>query len=335
MLIDGRTLPPDRLVRTDLCIVGGGAAGITLALAFAGDRDIDVCLVESGGLDFDADVQELYRGQTIGVAYEPYDTRLRYFGGSTNHWGGWCRPLEEMDFEARPWVPHSGWPIGLAELAPYYTEAGALCEVPGLGREAGTWSERLGLPALALADSRLRHMMFLVSSPTRFGEVYRERLLAAANLTICLHSNVIGFKRSPQGALVDRVQVATLTDNRFEIAARCFVLACGGIENARLLLCSKSMEGGLPDPYDLVGRYFMEHAHFDLGRLALSRAWDPRFYLQGNRVAGEERMEVNAHLGLRSEVEAREQIATIAVQMRPRLPSHGEKSLQRIWGSLM
>jgi choline dehydrogenase-like flavoprotein len=112
------------------------------------------------------------------------------------------------------------------------------------------------------------------------------------------------------------------------------VLACGGIENARLLLCSKRMENGLADPHDLVGRYFMEHAHFDFGRLALSHQWDPRFYLDGNPVTGEGRMKVNAHLGLRSEVEAREKIAIVAVQVRPRLPSHGEKSLQRIWGFL-
>ncbi|MCE3249479.1 MAG: oxidoreductase, partial [Geminicoccaceae bacterium] len=77
MLIDGRTLPPDHLLDCDLCIIGGGAAGITLASAFAGGPDVDVCLVESGGFDFAADVQELYRGEAVGAPYEAYDTRLR------------------------------------------------------------------------------------------------------------------------------------------------------------------------------------------------------------------------------------------------------------------
>ena len=124
MLIDGRTLPPDHLLDCDLCIIGGGAAGITLASAFAGGRDVDVCLVESGGFDFDADVQELYRGEAVGAPYEAYDTRLRYFGGSTNHWGGYCLPLEDLDFEVRPWVPYSGWPLRRADLAPYYEHGG-------------------------------------------------------------------------------------------------------------------------------------------------------------------------------------------------------------------
>ena len=84
MLIDGRTLPAGEVLETDLCILGAGAAGITLALAFADDPDIDVCLMESGGFEFDAAVQELYRGETRGVAYEAYDTRMRMFGGSTN-----------------------------------------------------------------------------------------------------------------------------------------------------------------------------------------------------------------------------------------------------------
>ena len=335
MLIDGGTLPAGHLLDTDLCIIGAGAAGITLGLAFAGHPDVRVCLVESGGFEFDAAVQELYRGDTLGTPYEAYDTRMRMFGGSTNHWGGWCRPLEAMDFELRPWVAHSGWPIGLADLAPYYDEAGVLCEVGSLDLGVGIWAERLGLPALGLDDSRLRNLLFQVSPPTRFGEVYRAPLLAAGNLTLCLNSSVLGFVRPAGGRMVERVEaVGTLARNRFAIRARCFVLACGGIENARLLLSSSRADDGLPDPHDLVGRFFMEHAHFNLGQLALSHAWDPRLYLHSTPVAGAGGMAINAHLGLRPEVERAAQIAAVAVQVRPRLPSHGEKSLQRILGSL-
>jgi choline dehydrogenase-like flavoprotein len=335
MLIDGRALPADHVLDCDLCIIGAGAAGITLALAFAGDPDVRVCLVESGGFEFDAAVQELYRGATRDVAYEAYDTRMRMFGGSTNHWGGWCRPLEERDFAPRPWVPHSGWPIRRDELAPYYDKAGGMCEVGGLELGAGTWSERLGLPVLDLGDSQLRNMIFQVSPPTRFGAAYRDRLLAAGNLTLCLNSSVIAFRRPPDGATVERVEaVGTLAGNRFEIRARSYVLACGGIENARLLLCSSRDPDGLPDPQGLVGRFFMEHAHFNLGQLALGQDWDPRLYLNGTAVQGAGGMEVNCHLGLLPDVEADEQLAGVAVQVRPRLPSPGEKSLQRIIGAL-
>jgi choline dehydrogenase-like flavoprotein len=335
MLIDGRTLPDGQLLDTDLCIIGAGAAGISLALAFAGDPDIAVCLVESGGFEFDPDIQELYRGTTVGLPYEAYETRLRQFGGTTNHWGGLCRPLEESDFAPRPWVPYSGWPIRRADLDPYYGAAAVLCEVDGLGGTAELWSERVGRPALDLEKSGLRNLIFVISPPTRFGEVYRDRVLAAANLTLCLNSSVIGFERPAGGRTVERVRVAgTLADNRFQIRARCFVLACGGIENARLLLCSKRAADGLPDPHDLVGRFFMEHSHFDLGRLVPSQDRDWQLYLVDNPVTGANSMKVNCHLGLRPEVEAAAGIGSVAVQIRPRLPSLGEKSLQHVLGAL-
>ena len=199
--IDGRTLSPDQILQCDLCIIGGGAAGITLASTFADNRDVDVCLVESGGFDFDADVQELYRSEAVGGPYEAYDTRLRYFGGSTNHWGGYCRPLDELDFEIRPWVPYSGWPIGRADLAPYYDRAADLCQIGGIDGSPGSWTERLDLPILNLDARGLRNLVFQVSPPTRFGEAYRAALLTADNLTICLHSNVVGFHRPANGSI--------------------------------------------------------------------------------------------------------------------------------------
>jgi choline dehydrogenase-like flavoprotein len=333
MLIDGRRLPEGHVLSTDLCIVGAGAAGITLALALA-DQPLDVCLIESGGFELEDDVQELCRVETRGVNYEGYETRLRMFGGSTNHWGGWCRPMEARNFETRPWVPHSGWPIGLAEIAPYYDEAARLCEVGDLGLGPKGWAARLGLPALELEGSPLRNMIFDVSPPTRFGEAYRQRLLAAARLTICLNSNLTGFERRAGDAAIERVRVQTLTGNRFEVAARCFVLACGGIENPRLLLCAKRAEGGLADLPDTLGRFFMDHAHFNLGHLALTRSWDPRLYLQSTPAPGTGGMLVNAHLGLRPEVEESERLAIVALQVRPRVPSRGERSLSRILGYL-
>jgi choline dehydrogenase-like flavoprotein len=333
MLIDGRTLPPDHVLESDLCIIGAGAAGITLALAFAGRRDTVVCLVESGGFEFDAEDQELYRGGTVGAPYEPYDTRLRYFGGSTNHWGGYCRPLEECDFEVRPWIPYSGWPIRRMDLAAYYDAAGDLCQIGAVELEPSIWAERLGLPILGLEAGRLRNLVFQVGPPTRFGEVYRERLLAAENLRICLNSNVVGFYRPAGAALVERVQVRTLAQTGFAITARCFVLACGGIENARLLLSSRRAADGLSDLPDLAGRFFMEHTHFNLGSFALAmRHRNVHAYLTES--AARDGLRANLHLGVRPDVQAAEQLANVAVQLRPRVPSAGEKSLQRIWGSV-
>ena len=81
--------------------------------------------LESGGLDFEQATQDLYRGANLGMPYYELDqSRLRFFGGTVAIWGGRCALLDPIDFEHRDWVPHSGWPIGRADLDPYY-RAGA------------------------------------------------------------------------------------------------------------------------------------------------------------------------------------------------------------------
>ena len=110
MIIDSRTINSGS-ISSEVCIVGGGVAGITLALALE-RRGIATCIVESGGFRPDAFARDLNRGLNTGLPYSFADgSRSRYLGGSSNCWAGFCRPLDEEDFMARPWVPGSGWPI--------------------------------------------------------------------------------------------------------------------------------------------------------------------------------------------------------------------------------
>jgi hypothetical protein len=81
MFIDARTVPAGKTIQTDVCIVGAGAAGITLALEFAG-QPFRVCLLESGGFEFDEDMQSLYDGETVGLPYTPLKAaRVLTLGG--------------------------------------------------------------------------------------------------------------------------------------------------------------------------------------------------------------------------------------------------------------
>src|SRR6188474_2319533 len=85
----------------DVCVIGAGPAGITLArrLAAAGAR---VALMEAGGLEYSDESQDVYRATNVGMEYFDLDIcRLRYFGGTSNHWGGWTRALEAVDFLAK------------------------------------------------------------------------------------------------------------------------------------------------------------------------------------------------------------------------------------------
>ena len=130
MFIDLRSLDDNTVLETDICIVGAGPAGISMARRFIG-TGMRVMLVESGDLEFDGATQALYAGESVGLPYFGLEgSRLRYFGGSSNHWDNWCGEFNPIDYRERAWVPNSGWPFGPAELAPYYDHARPIC---GLG----------------------------------------------------------------------------------------------------------------------------------------------------------------------------------------------------------
>ncbi len=275
MLIDARELRDGSRVDADLCIVGAGAAGISLAREWigAGRR---VVLLESGGFEPDAGTQDLYAGEAVGNVIATPDlhlvrTRLRFFGGSTNHWGGYCRPLAPLDFESRPWVPESGWPVDRRELDPFYARALSLIEVPPFGGDYDR--DRLReRPTLDLgADSGIETSMIHLSS-TRFGQRYRQEIVTAGEIALYLHANALEFETDDADRRVARLQVACLAGPRFSVHARTFVLATGGIENARLLLLSRrDRVAGLGNRHDLVGRFFMDHLSLEAGRALFTR----------------------------------------------------------------
>ena len=257
-------------IDADLLIIGAGAAGISIARQFAGTAH-RVILLESGGEDPDDAIQALYKGAVTGIGTEPLDrSRLRYFGGTTNHWAGWCRPLDPWDFETRPGWPESGWPISRADLDPYYQKAMAVCQLgPYSFDDPLFWLGQPGgsaLRAFPVDPDKLRTAMFQISPPTRFAEVYGPDLQKAPNIRIILGATVLellppeeadaGSERKHIGS----VRAATLAGNSFTVSGRATVLAVGGIETARLLLLSDKIHAtGAGNEFDLVGRYFMDH----------------------------------------------------------------------------
>ena len=279
MIEDARRLPQDSLIEADLAIIGAGAAGITLARELAG-TNIAVCLLESGGLDFEQDIQNLYRGENGGRWYFPLDTcRLRYFGGSTNHWGGWCRPLMPIDFEARDWIPHSGWPITRADLDPYYRRAQVLTETGPFRYDAtGFWEETLHTKMVPFSRGLITTTFFQYSPPTRFGTRYRKDIEAAPNVRALLHASVTEIETDASGSTVTGLRARTLAGPTFRVRARRYVLATGAIENPRLLLLSnRTNPAGVGNAHDLVGRYFMEHPHIP-GVANLVMPWPEAFH---------------------------------------------------------
>jgi len=269
MLVDLLSGDREMMAETDVCIVGGGAAGVTLARALkrAGRK---ICLLESGGMDFEPRTQALYQGESTGMEYYPLDhSRLRFFGGTTNIWGGRCLPLDRLDFERRDWVPHSGWPISREDLDPFYREAHEGFEVGEFDYTAKQWEklEDEGIP-FDPEEIETRFWRFDLRKE-RFNSSQCDDLAAAEKVTVYLHANLTHIQLDQPGGQVQSVEAGSLEGHRLRVRAKEYVLACGGIENARLLLNADDIHpNGIGNEHDQVGRYFMEHPHGRLGHVA-------------------------------------------------------------------
>lgn len=254
-------------VDADLCIIGAGAAGIAIARHFIG-TPTTVCLIEGGGATGEEQSQALYEGLSIGTPHLDAGTsRMRVFGGSCNLWGGGCIPFGSRDLAERDWVPHSGWPIGYDDLKPYYESAREYCQIDAHYLGDGSFLTPLERAPLPFDADKLVNYIF-ARSPTLFGKAYRAELEKAPNITVLLHANLLELHASASGGSVRHARIGTLHGRKGVVRAQHYVLACGGIENARLLLLSNSVvPHGLGNQHDLVGRYFMDHPCGSMGTI--------------------------------------------------------------------
>ena len=280
MISDLRTVPSGTELSADVCIVGAGAAGITIARRLAGSG-LRVLVLESGGFDVDARNQELYAGEMSGIdTWRPDDRRARVFGGSTVLWGGYCMPFLKSDLEARPWIPESGWPITLDELVPYYQLAQEDLQLAGFLYDASCIASSEGL-SIIQATGKLATYLYQ-RNMIHMGSIYRDELDRAPDVVVQLWANATEIALDEARDRVNHLVVQTLDGGSYTVVADRFVLALGGLENARLLLASSSqLEAGVANSSGLVGKYFMEHPHLYGSSLWVEPGlMDLRFYEQ-------------------------------------------------------
>jgi choline dehydrogenase-like flavoprotein len=261
-------------IDADICIIGAGAAGITLALEFINSSK-RVIVLESGGTKYESKTQSLHKGVISGLPYEPLNLcRVRGFGGSTSSprgWGGWCKPLASMDFEQRPWVSMSGWPISREDLNPYYERACETLQLPSTVFSSN-FSNTINDSLLSLTGTACYNEISILSTSHDLGRSSRTRLQAAKNVVVITHANVKEIETDEDAKNIIGVRIITLGGKTLRVAASYFVLAAGGIENPRLLLTSnRIMKNGLGNASDYVGRCFQENPRFSWGKLSGSK----------------------------------------------------------------
>lgn len=277
MLIDARDPSNLSQINADIAIIGAGAAGLTIANEFLEDSRFRVVVLESGGESFDRETQELYDGQlTAHQATDLTASRLRFLGGTTNHWGGHCLPLDPIDFEDRFSDAYTGWPLQLDQLRPFYVRAHDYCDIGDFNYDNNQLTV-VGENLLDV-DAALVETVVNRQSTTRFGRKFREPIRLSDNVVLYTWANVTELIQSEDG-FVAEATVQTLDGKSMTVRAPRFVLAAGAIENARLLLASRSRStSGIGNDNDLVGRYYMDHLRGGIGTITTDEYVIPAAY---------------------------------------------------------
>lgn len=305
------------VLSTDVCIVGGGPCGITLAEELsAGGRAV---VVLEAGSSFPArGSQRLAKGEVDRHYYPLERTRIFALGGASNHWmessGMRARPLEPLDFEARPDIGRPGWPYGIDTLMPYYDRAKVACRLAGTGWAIDSVRDGEGDAPLAADD--FETVLFRIGPLDNWPE--RGRSLGnLPGVQVVTDAAVDQLLLDESGTRVGRVRVALEGGSRLFVEPRFTVLAAGGIENPWLLLASNQRRPqGVGNGHDQVGRWFAEHPHVFTGVL------DPADAMALSKLQLYQRRDVRGqdHLGMlapRPEVLKREGLLNCVWELQP------------------
>jgi len=263
MVIDLEGALEDTSFTPDICIIGGGVAGQTLANRL-GRYKLSILIVESGGKDFRRDIQTLAEGEISGEPYYPLDTaRLRLYGGTAAIWGGRCAELDPIDFEKRDYIPHSGWPFSKSELDAYYDEVYASLSLNRSG-EGRLWKLMGRTPPEFAKDKIDSDLWAFDENVRRFTDLSKSTL---TDTDILLNATLTKITLGDQGD-ISEITASTLSGTHASIRAKVFVLAAGAIETVRLLMGGvPERPKGLGNDHDVLGRYFMEHPHARGGKI--------------------------------------------------------------------
>jgi choline dehydrogenase-like flavoprotein len=298
MHTDARLLPDNTHIEGDICIVGTGPAGLSIAMEW-NHTPYKVILLEGGGFEYDDQMQDLYGGPETGQRYYPLrSTRLHYFGGTSNHWAGFCSTFDPMDFEKRDWVPHSGWPIKKTDLDPFYARAQQVLDLGPYEYDVKYWQEKDPEKKSLLPEDNpaVWNKVWQFSPPTRLGKKYGDAVKKSKNIHLYTYAHVTAIGANDPVNTIEKLTVRNFAGKTHTVKAKRYILACNTIQNARLLLaaCPQTPQG-LGNDHDLVGRFFMEHLEVQSAWLHLPRPAPLKLYMFGGIGGARMRCELAIH----------------------------------------
>ncbi|MEM1222830.1 MAG: GMC family oxidoreductase [Verrucomicrobiota bacterium] len=334
MHLDSNSIPPNTVVEADICIVGAGVDGLILANELK-DTKQRITILESGDFTPTDGTQSLNQGENIGYPYYPLDlARYRSVGGSSLKWnvdlgnkrGVRLRPMDAIDFERRESVPYSGWPFPKTALDPYYARSHPYFGLSDQNYGGVYWQTAGEREILPVKSADLETTVFQFGNADLITAKHQSLLKENQNLQLITNATVYKIETDPNGETVKQLLVYTKAKEVLKVRAKRYVLAAGGLEVPRLLLCSKRTQAhGIGNQNDLVGRFFMEHLHY------LSGMWIPSsdqifskigFY-EMHRSRGTDLL---AYLKLSAEALKREGLLNYCVSFWPRVSEEADST---------
>jgi hypothetical protein len=219
---------------TPVIIIGSGPAGISIALELE-KKKIKCLVIEAGDQKYNHLSQQNYKGEIVGDQISNLThCRLRQFGGTSGHWGGWAKPLEEYDFK--------NWNIKKTDLSKYSNETCKILNIKNIFNKSKL-------------NDNFNQIQFQYSK-VRFAKKFKSNIQKSKYIHLILNTQLSHFVGKNK---ITESLVCFSNNKKYILKAKYFILACGGIENSRILLWTKEKNSSFINPALPIGKYWMTH----------------------------------------------------------------------------